>query len=292
LVVVCNQCGTEYTFAPSSALSANQSFQFRCTNCGHRFSVNQERIEEAPEEVEAPTPTAMLLRQGSDVYRVNGMATLQRWIVQLRVDQDDRLSTGDDRWERLGDIADLAQFFEVIERARASQEESPTESLSGLPPKPTIPFLPDPRSGEREDPTEDATVDTTWEAPLLDDDLIPDPSLPELAPIRPPASLEPDVSDDPFLNEEMFFSEPQAASRPEPADAVHASGDDVEWRSGGVSNTWIGIGVVVAALLLLMWVEPWASDEALIPAAADLSTIQEPAKPAGAEPAGDEPFSR
>ncbi len=279
LVVVCNQCGTEYSFAPGGALSANQSFQFRCTSCGHRFSVNQERLsEEAAEVAPEPAPTtAMLLRQGSDVNRVSGMATLQRWIVQLRVDREDRLSTGDDRWERLGDIPELTQFFEVLDQARAS-EDPPTESLHGEPPRARRPHRAD---RVQEEPTEDATVETTVEVSPAEGDAVPDPALLDAGPISPPGELEPDLHEDRFLSDSSFFTEPQAALRA-PIDSVEP---DDEWQtSGTASNTWIYVGVAVAALLLLLWVEPWASPEPVAPPL----PAEQPA-PVAAEPPAETP---
>ena len=263
LVVVCNQCGTEYTFALNSALSANQSFQFRCTNCGHRFSVNQERLEEdrAPEAASEVESATMLLRVGSDVYRVSGMATLQRWIVQHRVGRDDRLSTGNDQWETLGSLPELSQFFEVVDQARKNQEEPPTESMADVEPAP--PVAPDSLPGdglsERKEPTEDVTVDTTWELPG-GADFIPDPSFSDVGPISAPTTLEPsiDIEADRFLSDEHFFSEPQLA-----VTDGHNDDSEVDWEKPA-NNTWIIGGVVVAAVLLLLWVKPWAPAEVLV----------------------------
>jgi len=294
--VVCNQCGTEYSFSPGGALSASKSFQFRCTNCGHRFLVSQELLEDDAAE-EASAPAAMLLRQGSDVYRINGMATLKRWIFQQRVDQNDRLSTGDDRWERLGDIAALADAFDDANIAEFGsallEDEPPTESLHdasshSLP----LSTMPPEMLMESEEPTEDISVDTTWDVSQSGLEDFPDPSLLDTTPIAPPAELEPAASEeDRFLNDEAFFSEPMGALSP--ADSEELSPDWQEESS--TSNTWIIVGVVVAAFLLLLLVEPWASDEPAEPSpeapASVISPVENPAveAPAVEAPAVETP---
>ncbi|MDG1478856.1 MAG: hypothetical protein P8R54_04660 [Myxococcota bacterium] len=309
LVVVCNQCGTEYSFSPSGALSASKSFQFRCTNCGHRFSVSQELLEDDAAEAATASPTAMLLRQGSDVYRINGMATLKRWIFQQRVDQDDRLSTGDDRWERLGDIPVLADAFDdanINQFGSVSlDDEPPTESLHDASPRSApLSAIPSEPLMEIEDPTEDISVDTTWDDAMSSQrtlESFPDPSLLDTAPIPPPAEQEPAHSEeDRFLSDDAFFSEPMAVLR---------STDDelsADWQDEpSSSNTWIIVGVVVAAILLLLLVEPWAANEpvdsppedpasatspSLVPAAAEPSAAEpSAAEPSAAEPSAAEP---
>lgn len=72
--------------------------------------------------------------------------TLHKWIIEHRVGRGDRLSRAGDPWQRLGDMAELAPFFDIVdsaERARSSDTPLPAP----LPAPLAIPALEPPPQG-------------------------------------------------------------------------------------------------------------------------------------------------
>jgi hypothetical protein len=76
------------------------------------------------------------------------LATLHRWIVERRVGRDDLLSRNDQGGQRLGDIAELLPFFEIVDSAeRARVQAMPAEAP--LPPPLAVPVLQPPLATPR-----------------------------------------------------------------------------------------------------------------------------------------------
>jgi predicted Zn finger-like uncharacterized protein len=59
------------------------------------------------------------VRQASgNVFTLKDLTTLQKWIVERKVSRDDEISLTGESWKRLGDIAELATFFQVVDEAQ------------------------------------------------------------------------------------------------------------------------------------------------------------------------------
>jgi hypothetical protein len=54
------------------------------------------------------------------------LATLHRWIIERRVTREDRISQDGQSWQRVGDMPDLAPFFDIVDSAeRARRADTP-----------------------------------------------------------------------------------------------------------------------------------------------------------------------
>ena len=54
------------------------------------------------------------------------LATLQQWIVAGIVTRESLISRSGKTWKRLGDIAELSQYFAIADEARAQRAQKPT----------------------------------------------------------------------------------------------------------------------------------------------------------------------
>src|SRR5713101_6587196 len=132
--VRCERCKTEYEFDESRVAEAGVAVQ--CTTCGHVFKVKKKEVlvtlplDPGDMETGPPTPDVQAsmdtngarewrVRQaGGNQLRCRELTTLQRWIVERKVARDDEISLNGQRWKRLGNIAELASFFQVVEEAQ------------------------------------------------------------------------------------------------------------------------------------------------------------------------------
>ena len=118
--VQCPNCKTEYsvTSIPSSGYS------IRCTACNFKFRI-QQRITVTAEPTAVGMPAApdsgafsegkwAVRRQDGSVMYFKELTTLQRWIVEHRVDEADLISKGGQAWKRLSEMVELASFFQVV----------------------------------------------------------------------------------------------------------------------------------------------------------------------------------
>lgn len=70
-----------------------------------------------------------MVRRKTDgvVLTLDGLTTLQRWIVERQVNREDEISKTGKQWKRLGDMAELSSFFTVVDQlndmADSTQEE-------------------------------------------------------------------------------------------------------------------------------------------------------------------------
>jgi predicted Zn finger-like uncharacterized protein len=86
-----------------------------------------------PPASSSPGTREWRVRQASgNVFTLKDLTTLQKWIVERKVSRDDEISATGDTWKRLGDIADLATFFQVVDEAQKAavlqaQLDSPAE---------------------------------------------------------------------------------------------------------------------------------------------------------------------
>jgi predicted Zn finger-like uncharacterized protein len=165
--VRCERCRAQYVFDDEQITPAGLTVQ--CTSCGHVFRVKKKElvvtVAVKPDEVDAaPVPASSLGRRpgaaageaareparewhvrraGGDLLTFREASTLQKWVVERKVGRDDALSQGGGQWRRLGDLPELASFFEVVEAAARGRAQTPP--VFSPPPLPGA--LPPPPSG-------------------------------------------------------------------------------------------------------------------------------------------------
>jgi predicted Zn finger-like uncharacterized protein len=124
--VRCEKCQTEYELDEAKVSEAGVTV--KCTTCGNLF-----KIRRRGQSVMAPTPLPpQTVPEGStdrlwlirnprgEIQRFRELTTLQQWIVEQKVTRDCEISRTGETWKRLGDIAELASFFIIVEQAQAS----------------------------------------------------------------------------------------------------------------------------------------------------------------------------
>ncbi|MDX2018650.1 MAG: zinc-ribbon domain-containing protein [Deltaproteobacteria bacterium] len=129
--VRCERCSTEYELDDDSVPDAGCPVQ--CTTCGHTFMVTRQGLttkapSPAVETMPSP-PAADWLLETSDgrLHRFRNLTSLQKWIIERKVTREDKISRTGQAWRRLGEIVELAPFFDVVDeadRARAGQAGS------------------------------------------------------------------------------------------------------------------------------------------------------------------------
>ncbi|MBI5548222.1 MAG: zinc-ribbon domain-containing protein, partial [Deltaproteobacteria bacterium] len=155
--VRCEHCRTEYEF--DDARISEAGVTVKCTVCNHVFKVKKKalvvtepvRLSEldaplappalpSPGEAERPREREWKVRQASgNVFTFKELTTLQKWIVERKVSRDDEISLTGESWKRLGNIAELASFFQVVEAAdRAATLASAPAAMYGAPPPPSM----------------------------------------------------------------------------------------------------------------------------------------------------------
>lgn len=134
--VRCPKCSTEYSVSNIPP----EGFSIRCTVCGFKFRIAQQ-VTVIPESntQQMPALDSGQIQQGKWVLRradgrvdyFKELTTLQRWIVEGRVSENDQISKGGKTWKRLGDMVELTSFFQVVRNLpsnpRSSGPGSPTQ---------------------------------------------------------------------------------------------------------------------------------------------------------------------
>lgn len=202
--VRCERCKTEYEFDDARITEAGVTV--KCTTCGHVFRVKKKAlvvtVPVKPEELvptaapvsasAAAPPREWKVRQANgNVFSFKELTTLQKWIVERKVSRDDEISLTGETWKRLGNIAELASFFQVVEEAQRAQLAALQSQAYTAPPPERAPAAPYP---------------AVPAAPVA-------PPIPLTAPAAPPARPEP-VAAPPA---------PMPPARPAPAEAPAAA---------------------------------------------------------------------
>ncbi|MEA2701039.1 MAG: hypothetical protein QOI66_5310, partial [Myxococcales bacterium] len=74
-----------------------------------------------------PAPADWLLAtQEGQTHRFRDLTTLHKWIVERKVTREDRVSQKGGAWRQLGDLLDLAPFFDVVAQADRARAAEPT----------------------------------------------------------------------------------------------------------------------------------------------------------------------
>ncbi len=107
--VKCEKCGVEYELE-EFPLSA-EGMEVECGTCEHRFVVHGEEPPKAMWRVRKP---------GGSVDILQELTTLQRWIVEDRIDSEVEISKTGKNWTRLADIAELSRLLQGSEAERGA----------------------------------------------------------------------------------------------------------------------------------------------------------------------------
>src|SRR4051812_911079 len=159
--VRCERCKTEYEFDDARITEAGVTV--KCTTCGHVFKVKKKALVvtvpvKGDEAVGAPPATSAapiaspttgeksrewkVKQSNGNVFTFKELTTLQKWIVERKVSRDDEISLTGESWKRLGNIAELASFFQVVEEAQRATQLSAMQQH--LPPPPLAPPIAQP----------------------------------------------------------------------------------------------------------------------------------------------------
>ncbi|MEL7372494.1 MAG: zinc-ribbon domain-containing protein, partial [Myxococcota bacterium] len=120
--VRCEECGTEYEFDQNRI--GPTGVTVKCTQCGHVFKVHRPDRRRRPiprqsSALGAPQGREWLVRHPDRrMVAFRELTTLQKWIVEGRINRDDEISKNGETWKRLGNIAELEPFFSVYEKAQ------------------------------------------------------------------------------------------------------------------------------------------------------------------------------
>jgi predicted Zn finger-like uncharacterized protein len=150
--VRCEKCQTEYELDESRLKPGGVTV--KCTNCGHMFKIRKRTptnvgapaVGTAPGFGKPATPRADSIFEGQEgpttverqwVIRLETgeqktcreLATLQQWIVSNVVTRESLISRTGKTWKRLGDISELAQYFEIADEARRTRGEKETKPV-------------------------------------------------------------------------------------------------------------------------------------------------------------------
>jgi len=150
--VRCDRCQTEYELDDDSVTEGGASVQ--CTTCGHTFVVGPDGVTIAQI---VPTPPGglndlmgpqaadwLLATEDGQTHRFRDLTTLQKWVVERKATRGDRVSQRGGPWRPLGDVSELAPFFEVVDQAdrarssgRGGSRRSAPRTADGLTPRAT-----------------------------------------------------------------------------------------------------------------------------------------------------------
>jgi len=162
--VRCERCRAQYVFDDDQVTPAGLTVQ--CTNCGHVFRVKKKELvvtvpvkpgeydglpipataaaprsaaaaaaapAREPEAQREPVREWRVRQPNGNIFTFRELTTLQKWIIEQKVSRDDEISHSGEQWKRLGNIADLASFFQVVEAAERGRTQGAMPSVTPLP---------------------------------------------------------------------------------------------------------------------------------------------------------------
>ncbi len=157
--VRCERCRAQYAFEEDQITPAGVTVQ--CNACGHVFRVKKKELvvtlpvkpgdlsgepmpasaatqRHAPPRPD-PSPHWTIRQATGQTLNFTELNTLQRWIVERKVSRDDEVTQGDGDWIRLGTLAELQAFFEVVEAANQAQKRTTARYPAAAYPPPAYP---------------------------------------------------------------------------------------------------------------------------------------------------------
>jgi predicted Zn finger-like uncharacterized protein len=154
--VGCPKCQSEYEL--DDARVTDEGVTVKCTSCGHVFRVKKKQlVVTLPVKADSPPPHELgthstdlpppppsrewkLRQPNGNVYPCRDLTMLQKWIIEGKVQRDDEISLTGETWKRLGNIPELASFFQIVEDAsKARAMEALSRTNPPLPPAPSAP---------------------------------------------------------------------------------------------------------------------------------------------------------
>jgi predicted Zn finger-like uncharacterized protein len=124
--VICPKCNTTYDF--EDTLIGPKGTVVRCTQCGHMF-----KIFRGGTENDINVAGWMIRKRNGPVYNVDRFSTLQKWILEGKVNMKDELSRTGKSWKKLGEIVELSGLFKISAIQGAPEWDSadaPTTAFS------------------------------------------------------------------------------------------------------------------------------------------------------------------
>ncbi len=122
----CPSCNTLYEF--NEARLKPKGVNLKCSQCGHVF-----RVEGRKEKTTGSSKRWMVRKiADGEVLYFQGLATLQKWIIDRKVGRQDQISRSGASWKDLADIGELSSFFQVAESIERLQQAQSPPSGSGL----------------------------------------------------------------------------------------------------------------------------------------------------------------
>ena len=130
--VRCERCSTEYEF--DDALVSGRGTTVKCTNCGHKFKIRRSDGDFSEDFWNVQTGDGRTL-----VF--TSLRELQRAIQTNLVDRHDLLSRGGLKQKAIGQIPELAPFFDQRDQRRSvpPPAAAPVISTAPAPPPPLVP---------------------------------------------------------------------------------------------------------------------------------------------------------
>lgn len=133
--VRCDRCQTEYEL--EDAKISDLGTEVQCSDCGHLFTIRRDPVRALKGDASQTAPAEWTVETSlGQTHHLQDMATLHRWIIERRLGRQDRVSRDGQTWQHLGDLPDLAPFFEIVdsaERARTADTPAPIRSGLGAP---------------------------------------------------------------------------------------------------------------------------------------------------------------
>jgi predicted Zn finger-like uncharacterized protein len=144
--VRCDHCQALCTLESASADGVTA--EVRCSDCGHVIMVGQQAAATPPSSSGPATP-----QTDADEWRIetahgrshcfHDRATLHRWIIERRLNREDRISQNGQPWQRMGDVAEFVPFFDICDSAeRARRADTPSPKVLASPPPPVAEPVP------------------------------------------------------------------------------------------------------------------------------------------------------
>jgi predicted Zn finger-like uncharacterized protein len=138
--VRCERCQTEYEV--EDAKVSDLGTEVQCSECGHRFVAKRPSDGQA----KAPGPDEWLLETvAGQSHRLQSSFLLQKWIIEGRLNREDRASYNGQPWQPLGKIAEMAPFFAIVDDAARADAApaTPVPVVSPSMPAPAPPTRPE-----------------------------------------------------------------------------------------------------------------------------------------------------
>jgi predicted Zn finger-like uncharacterized protein len=265
--VRCERCGTEYEFEDTRV--TEEGVTVKCSTCGHLFKIRKksfvltEPVTLGKKGAEDSGDRNWMVRKADGtVLSFKELTTLQKWIVERKVSRDDEISKSGETWKRLGGIAELASFFQVVDAATTgTMPPAPTTQPLPAATPPTPPPATAPPAHTTQ-PLPAATPPSQPPAPAVTPQAVAEQR--EAAPYGVPQSPVPVPNGPEVAPEPVPLPQPVASEPDSWGDQEFTGDDDVveKWKKRG-RRKWF---LIVPLLVIVAGVGVWylASPESFV----------------------------